>query len=180
MVASAIGSRPALLFDGLNDTLAWPSVALTSWSLFAVCRRSSGVVHATVVQVGGGFLSPESAVLAVNDDANYGPVMVGGGSNGAGVYGVGGSLAAGTARLLSATSTGSEYAAWSNGSEITLTDSAAVPNARGVDSRIGASWSGALCSFFRGHIAELIVYSGQLEDGTRSAVESYLMRKWGL
>lgn len=38
---SAVGARPALSFDGINDTLALPTLALSGWHAFAVVNPAT-------------------------------------------------------------------------------------------------------------------------------------------
>jgi hypothetical protein len=183
----ALANKPVLTFDGLNDSLYLPVLDLSAWTIFIVCNRTAGVTNASLLQLAKASFSTETALVALNNDATNGPLLVGSGSTGSAKYGKGGSLSAGTSRVITArwagagTDGATYYSAWDNGTTVTLADSGSIPQYSGTGSRIGASWSsGSLQSFFRGQIAEIIVYSSALSTDQRSAVETALMRKWGL
>ena len=183
---NALANKPVLTFDGLNDSLYLPVLDLSAWTIFIVCNRTAGVTNASLLQLAKASFSTETALVALNDSTN-GPLLVGSGSTGSAKYGKGGSLSAGTSRVITAkwagagTDGASYYAAWDSGASVSLTDSASIPQYSGTGSRIGASWSsGSLQAFFRGQIAEVIVYSSALDDGPRDATEKSLLRKWGL
>lgn len=184
---NALGNRPVLTFDGLNDCLSFAPLSLSAWTIFIVCSRTAGVTNASLLQVMQSAYGVESALAAINDSATAGPLLVGSGSTGTTTYGMGGSLSAGTARVLSATWDGTGingstyYALWDGGTSVTLSSSSAIPKASGPDSLIGASWSqGLLQGFFRGQIGEIRVYSSALGSDARVANERDLIRKWGL
>lgn len=186
LTANAIDGKPALVFDGLNDSLTFPILNLSAWTAFAVCERT-GSGNATILQVMQAAFGVESLLFQVNDSATDGPVLVGSGSTGAAKYGKGGTLGANTPRVLSAkwagagTNGATYYNSWANGTQITLADSGAAHKASGNDSRIGAAWcNGALQAFWRGKVGEILVYSSALSDDLRTAVERHLARKWGL
>lgn len=186
LTPNAIDGKPAMVFDGLNDSLTLPILNITAWTVFAVCERT-GSGNGTLLQLLASAFGVESLLLGLNDNSTDGPVLVGSSSTGSAKYGKGGSLSAGTARVLSAKWPGgtfdgaSNYSAWNDGVTITLANSGSAHKASGNDSRIGASWcNGALQAFYRGKIGEIVVYSSALSDGNRNAVERYLERKWGL
>ena len=187
LIDNGLANRPVAEFDGLNDSLSLPFLNLSAWTIFIVCSRTAGTTNGSLLQIGQSALGVESAAISLNDDATNGPILVGAGSTGTAVYGKGGSLSAGTNRVLSAvwagagTSGATYYAAYDNGTAVTLADSGSVGKASGSDSRIGAAWlSGSLTGFYRGRIAEILVYSSALSDSTRQAVEIYTKRKWAL
>ena len=184
---NALANKPVLTFDGLNDSLYLPVLDLSAWTIFIVCNRTAGVTNASILQLAKASFSTESAFVALNNDSSVGPVLVGSGSTGSTRYGRGGSLSAGTNRLITARWAGSgtdgatNYSAWDNGATVTLADSASIPQYSGTGSRIGASWSfGNLQAFFRGTIAEILVYSSALATDQRVAIEQHIMRKWAL
>lgn len=186
LTPNAIDGKPCVVFDGLNDSLTLPILNLSAWTIFVVCERS-GSGNGTILQLMQSAFGVESLLLGLNDSATEGPILVGSGSAGSTKYGKGGSLGAGSARVLSArwagtgTNGATYYAAWNNGSTVTLSDTAAMHKASGNDSRIGASWcNGALQSFYKGKVGEILVYSSSLSDALRTAVERHLARKWGL
>lgn len=181
LLTNGIGGKPSLSFDGYNDTLAFPTINMTQWTVFLVCSRATGVANATALQVMRVPLGVEAAVVSVNSDYTNGPVLIGAGSTGSSAYKAGGNLSAGTARVLAATFDGSSYAAWDSGVSLSLSDGSVAAQASGNDSRLGASWSaGALRAFWKGTIAEVLVYSSALAAGPRAAVEARLRQKWGI
>jgi hypothetical protein len=42
---ATVGSRPALSFDGINDTLALPVVSLSAWHAFAVVNQAEAIAQ---------------------------------------------------------------------------------------------------------------------------------------
>ncbi len=131
LTSSAMAGRPALYFDGINDTLSLATIPLTAWHAFAACAPTNS-----------------GAVLYV---------------------------AAGTTQSFTLYSAGSSGVLTASGS---ATTSSAL---YGIDSRIGAAWSdGALKSFYKGYIGEILVYSAALTTGQAAAVTRYLSRKWGV
>lgn len=186
LTANAIDGKPALVFDGLNDCLTFPILNLSAWTVFAVCERT-GAGNATIMQILQSAFGVETLIIGLNDSATEGPALVGSGSTGAHKYGKGGSLSAGTPRVLTGrwagpnTNGATNYSAWDNGVSVSLTDSATQHKAAGNDSRIGASWcNGALQNFYKGKIGEILVYSSALSTELRTGVERHLARKWGL
>lgn len=184
---NAQAGKPVLTFDGLNDSLYIPVLDVAAWTIFIVCNRTAGVTNASLLQLARASFGTETALIGLNNDSNNGPVLVGSGSTGSAKYGKGGSLSAGTPRVLTArwagagTDGATYYSAWDNGTLVTLADSGNFPQYSGTGSRIGASWSaGSLQAFFRGQIAEIIVYSSALSTSERQAVEQWLTRKWAL
>lgn len=186
LTQNAIDGKPAVVFDGLNDCLTFPILNLSAWTVFVVCERT-GAGNGTILQILQSAFGVDTLLLGLNDSATEGPVLIGSGSTGAHKYGKGGSLSAGTTRVLSGrwagtnTNGAANYGAWNNGTAVSLTDSASQHKASGNDSRIGASWcNGALQNFYKGKIGEILVYSSALSTELRTAVERHLARKWGL
>lgn len=187
LTQNAQAGKPALTFDGHNDSLYIPVVDVAAWTIFIVCNRTASVTNASLLQLARASFGTETALIALNNDSTIGPILVGSGSTGSHKYGKGGSLSVGTPRVLTArwagggTDGATNYSAWDNGATVTLADSAARPQYSGTGSRIGASWlSGNLQAFYRGQIAEIIVYSTALSTAERESIERWLTRKWGL
>lgn len=131
LTSNAMAGRPALYFDGINDTLSLSTVPLSAWHAFAACAP-----------------------------ANSGAVLY---------------IAAGSTQSFTLSSSGSSGVMTASGSPST---SAAL---YGIDSRVGAAWDqGALKSFYKGYIGEIIVYSAALTSSQAAAVTRYLSRKWGV
>lgn len=127
-------ARPVLSFDGINDTLALPTISLSGWHAFAVANPSSSTTQ-TVLYVAAS--STQSFTLS--------------------------SSAAGWAVLTASGSPTTASALY------------------GVDSRVGANWSGgALKGFFNGSVGEILVYDAALSADQATAVTRYLTAKWGL
>ena len=186
IVANGLNGRQIRRFDGSNDTMTFARFDLSAFTVFAVALRSSGGgTYQTFLQVLQASTTRSAIELGINNDSNYGPLLIG--SNGQGTaYGKGGLLNENSSRLLSgvwaggATDGPSNYSLWTNGVPTALSTSGAIGAASGSSSRIGSVWSnGSVGSYLRGDIAEILVYPTALSTTNRQAVESYLRTKWG-
>ncbi len=131
LTANALGGKPALYFDGINDSLSLAFIPISTWTAFAA-------------------VSPNTAGTALH-------------------------IAASATSVLTLSSGSSAAVVTTSGSATT------VAALYGSDSRIGAKWeSGALKNFYKGYIAEIVVYSSALSESQSNAVSRYLARKWGL
>lgn len=131
LTPNAMGGKPALYFDGINDSLSLAVIPLSTWTAFAA-------------------VSPTTSGTALH-------------------------IAASSTSVLTLSSGSSAAVATASGSATT------VAALYGSDSRIGAKWeSGALKNFYKGYIAEIVVYSSALSEAQSNAVSRYLARKWGL
>lgn len=131
---AAVGSRPVLSFDGINDTLALPTFSMSTWHAFAVANPATSSTQTVLYLASSGT---QSFTLA--------------------------SSASGMAVLTA------------SGSPSTS------PVFYGVDSRVGAGWSGgALKGFYQGTIGEVLVYDATLSAAQATAVTRYLRSKWGI
>lgn len=182
--AAGLGSLPAVVFDGVNDSLSFSRFDLTNATVIAVVRRDAGATNGTVVDVIQSSTTRDAITLAVNDDSSNGPVLVGRNGDGSGFYQRGGTLSLGTPRLLIAQWNGTAYRAWDGSSEITLSNSTTKASAAaGADSRIGAGWSspaGSVTRHFTGAIGYLAISAAVLTDGQRAAVTAALKSEWGI
>jgi len=187
IVTGALNGRQVRRFDGVNDYLAFDRADLSAFSLFVVNKRAvGGGTYQTVFQFLQSSTTRTSAELGINNDANYGPIIIGSNGNGT-AYGKGGDLAAGSNRIISAqwaggaTNGASNYAMWTNGTSVTLANSNSVGAANGSSSLVGAVWAnGNRVSFFNGDIAEIVLFPTALSTANRQRVERYLGTKYGI
>lgn len=131
---SSRNSRPVLSFDGINDTLALPTITLSGWHAFVVANPASASAQTVLYIASSGTQS-----FTLNSSAAGWVVLSASGSP------------------------------------------STSPAFYGVDSRIGANWSGgALKGFFNGLIGEILVYDAALTSAQSTAVTRYLSAKWGI
>lgn len=174
---TALGGRPGVVFDGANDFLSLPALALTEYHLFVVLRRDSGATNGTVLQAGAS--GSEAAVVAVNDDTASGPVLVGS----SGRYAKGSCVDAGRARVLrvSATSGGTSPSCFTVADSLqayTMASLSAPYASAPTASRLGSAVvSGASDRFFTGVISEVILYTS-LATGASDTIMRGLAAKW--
>lgn len=179
-------SKDIVRFDGSNDRLGMSALNLTAATVFTVVRRNTGNTYQSVAQINNPSTSRSSLELGINDDALYGPLIIGSNGN-ASLYGKGGSLKAGSFRITSGiwlgggTSGASNYRLWDDGASVTLANSSTVGASNSTASVIGAAYSaGVIVSFLNGDIAEILVYPTALSDDDRAKVQNYLNNKYAI
>lgn len=179
-----MGSRPGVIFDGVNDSLVFSRFDLTTWTIVAVLRRDAGGVNGTVVDVIQSATTKDAATLSISDDTSNGPILVGRNGDGTGYYQRGGTLSLGTPRVLVAQWNGTAHRLWEGATEITLANSTTKASAAaGLDSRIGAGWSspaGSVTRHFTGAIGYLAVSTSILTDSQRADLVARLKTDWGI
>ena len=178
--------KDATTFDGTNDRMEGPKFSLSNASVFIVLRRTGAGTY----QVPFKILTAASLTaieVGLNNDTNYGPVIIG--SNPSSTpFGKGGALLNDTLRMISGTWTGpstsgaANYKLWSNGTSFALANSTNIASSGGTYSSLGAGWSPGptLAGFFNGRINELVVIDDVASTGLRQQIEGYLAWKWGL
>jgi hypothetical protein len=174
------GSRPirksnqtngldAILFDGTNDFLSLGSITIpASHSVFQVYQRLGGVQSFGIAGIPTRYASLwfSDGVLYQISNADF--TTHGTSSDSTGYFLV--------STIRNATTS---IELRRNGSTVSLvTTGAGVTNAAsGTWTLIGDRTAG---NFHTGNLCEIIVYDTALSDANRSAVESYLMTKWGI
>lgn len=166
-----LGTRPGVLFDGEYACLTLPQMTPgSSWKAFVVGTRAGGSTYGTILQLLSGS-NTQAAMVASNNDATQGPVLVSSGST----HIKGGSLATGTSRIL----TLGPSTLKQNNVAASTTSTTSPFTASGTLSMIGAANSAAPIRFFDGTINELRLYSS-LTAGQEAAVYAELAEKWGV
>ena len=170
------GGRDVLRFDGTNDCFSLPSLTTTSsYVSFFVFRRTSQGIHS--IALGPGAASGNYSAWWFSDNVLYESS-----TNNASVFTTHGSASTLTGSFLIVTTrtATTSIATRRNGSAL-----ATVSSGAGVTNAAGGSWSAVGRGdgnnlTHNGDICEIILYDSALSDANRSAVESYLLTKWGI
>lgn len=173
--SSGLLGRPAVVFDGENDCLAFGSLSVgSSWRAFVVCRRDGGPVNATIMSVLSGT-NTQAIGAAINNDIAVGPVQLSAGSLHckAGVFGTG------AARILTLSLTSGVLGIKQGNSPASTTSISAPFAVSGSQSLIGAANSTAPTRFFCGAISEIRIYTALTSDQEQS-IYAELASKWGI
>jgi hypothetical protein len=168
--AATVNGLDALLFDGSNDfftttsfTLAQPITTLavvrpaSTGNLFCIADGAPSGTRVQMAALSGGFFRM-----------------------------FGGSIMDGTLSVFSANSTalvgglfsGTSSQIRANGVALATNQTTAGTGGLTTGARVGAAIDGS--SPYNGRICEMVYYSGALSSAQLSAVEAYLMRKWGI
>jgi hypothetical protein len=184
LTANAQNSKPAIVFDGINDYMLTGSITFGEWSMFAVCSKNWGTAtysglwrHGFTTNAGRGFFTSGAAnydwqaseFIAVGNGylAGQKPLIAGPHSN----------PTNGSYQLISA-GVGTSSFLRRNGSSIArFTANLAGTSASDVFA-IGTFNSVYASDFWVGGIAELLMYNSVLSAGNISKVEDYLKAKW--
>jgi len=180
-----INGLPAVQFDGVDDTMAIPSITITGYTAFVVGIKDSSSTSKMPLfcsnpgSSGGGF------IFLYYSDANlYSTTFGGGGApNGTFVY----SSGAGINTALSSAFIGvADYESGAAANTIkhyinsTLYSLAYTHSAQtfgtGIE-EIGARTNSG--DYANAKYSEVLLYNSKLSDANRSLVESYLRTKWG-
>ncbi len=165
---------PAVLFDGVDDSLILPRLDLPACTVLAAVSRypMPWQPYATILQILQSSTTKDAIRLQLNDHSGDGPILAGAGGDGTAGYSVGGTLSLRTPRLLTITLSAGVVAAWDGATSVSLTTSTTkVADPAGSDSRIGAAWKSPGGSVYRhwcGAISGLAVYSRVLSSDERA------------
>lgn len=177
-VINRLSGKPTIVFDGSNDVLAFTRLDFSSATAFVVVRRVGSSAYQAIFTVQKSSSNLNQFEIALNNDGNYGPIIVGAEGNSTS-YGKGGSLLVGSNRIITGiwlgggTNGAVYYNAYDNNAAVSLSNSANVGAATaGISSIIGASISaGSVASYFNGWISELIIYPSD-KSSDRSAINT--------
>jgi len=166
-----LGQYPAVQFDGEYACLTLPQITSGStWRAFVVGTRAGGSTYGTILQLLSGA-NTQAAMVASNNDATQGPVLVSSGST----HVKGGVLATGARRILTV---GPSLVKQNYVSASTSAVSAPIV-VSGSLSMIGAANSSAPIRFFDGSINEIRLYSS-LTASQEASIYAELAEKWGI
>jgi len=195
------GGKDVLRFDGTDDVIALESdLALNAaQSLFVVFKPTSTITTSSYGQLlsGGTFsgagtgtsqfgLSLGSTSGSIQNERLLLFVVAEDGNGNAQVYGHGqtsADVSGCTLVYYSFASTGNTFAGRVNGSAsfATAADPGGFSSIQSrrptVFRRVGSAPSSSFCA---ADVCEIIIYNSALSDADRSAIESYLMTKWGI
>lgn len=166
-----LGQYPAVQFDGEYAYLRLPQINPGStWRAFVVGSRAGGSTYGTIFQLLSGA-STQAAMVASNNDATQGPILVSSGST----HVKGGALATGQRRILTI---GPSLVKQNNVAASTSVVSSPI-TVTGSLSMIGAANSNAPIRFFDGAINEIRLYSS-LTASQEASIYAELAEKWGV
>lgn len=180
------GSYPGITFDG-GDMLFMTSLSVAAGTLiqaFAVMRPTAITgSHDRVVSVTQGAAND-------SDSGGYIPILRNAGNNGwsgysqgTGLLGVSGNLAANNTGIIGSHPTGTDHTAYLNGNAGTTVavvyPSLFAPTKLGLGAR-AQDTAGNGSDSFTGVIAEVIMSTGTITTLNRQKVEGYLAWKYGL
>jgi hypothetical protein len=168
---AVLGQYPAVQFDGEYACLTLPQISPgATWKAFIVGSRAGGSTYGTILQLLSGA-STQAAMVASNNDATQGPILVSSGST----HVKGGVLATGAKRILTV---GPSLVKQNNVSASTSAVSSPI-TVTGSLSMIGAANSNAPIRFFDGSINEIRLYSS-LTASQEASIYAELAEKWGV
>lgn len=176
---NAVNGRPALSFDGTNDSFRSTAALGSSHSVFAVVKMN---VRKIAGIVAGG--NADQADLIYGDGSSaFSGTRYGAFGVARAVYG-GGTITTSVYQVVTAVLSGgtlpSNLSMWTNGTGgvVTTVTAGTAPNAK-LDASIYIGTS-AGNHFLNGDIAELIFYTSALSTSNRQRVERYLGTKYGI
>jgi hypothetical protein len=189
--STAINSKPALVFDGINDHLvAGSAVIPTTHSLFVVfvptIENEIGVLLTqwAANQTGRfliacnqncGGLAASGRLNSFNGSTTQGGCVISGGLGFASDVSI-----TNTATIIeSISATGSEsWKLLKNGTEW---DSATITSVyQGVNTALGTLSASQPSTYYDGQLAEIVMTASVLSLNDRQKIEGYLAHKWGL
>jgi len=162
----SVGNRSALVFDGVNDGLSLASavsLGTSGYSVSAVLRHQGGFQ----VFLEGGTLNPYMS----SDPSSLSGLFHYDGSVGVSASGA---MPANTNTIASFSVGPSDRSIFAQG--------ALVKDGDGTSRSAAIQYIGRTSSAFwwKGRIAEIILYSRQITTSERRSLERYLARKWGI
>jgi len=170
IVANAINGRQARRFDGINDYFQSASaLATTTGTIFAVSQFTDMVVvDRAIFQVGTNATKASVGLSIHNNRARKSFIF---GSTDI----VGTATTNATSMCCVFNSSGNTYY-----QEGTLVGSVSVTGIScGAGFTVGSLRDGSFTTFYKGDIAEVLVFPTALSTTNRQAVEAYLRTKWG-
>ena len=164
-VVLRMSGLPTVVLDGSNDRLEFARIDLTAGSMFMTTRRTSSSTYQNAFQIIQSSTGRSAFETGLNNDANYGPIIVGSNGN-VTRYGKGGTLRNNENRVLTTIwlGTGTNgavyYNAYDDNSSVTLSNTPNIDAVNGTTSLIGAGYSGAsIVNYYGGWISEIIFYN---------------------
>jgi hypothetical protein len=185
--ATAINGKPAIVFDGTNDSLAAASpVVPTTHSLFLLFVPTIENAPGTLLGQWAAAQAGRFVLTANQDDAGAAATgrlnaFNGSATNGNGTGGLADDIDISAAATLieSISTTGAEsWKLLKNGTEW---DSATITSVyQGVNTAIGTTSASGNSNYFDGQVAEIVMTGSVLSITDRQKVEGYLAHKWGI
>jgi len=175
--SNLINGLPALEFDGTDDYLSFSGADLigTNYTAFIVEKRTDGNNNYFI----GGTGSKTNGTLVFGYNSNK---MIFNQYKNSYVTGAIFPYSSPTPRIHCFRfhqAIGRNYHL--NGTNITITPSGSVSPTQGLvsyDDAMIAKW--ATLDYYKGDIAEIIMFNRYLRDGERQEIEDYLSQKWGI
>lgn len=170
---------PAVNFDGSSQYLSLPSLSTTfsGLTMYAVVQPSAITGGARIIDFGDGS-SGNDLLMQFSSSGSLGEFWTYSGTTGTNAQSAT-SLTANQNVLLEATQSGTSGTFYLNGNAGTTNASMnSLPTVSLTSNFLGQASSGG--NFYPGTIAEILVYSTDLTDSERAAVEGYLMQKYGI
>jgi hypothetical protein len=157
-----VNGQPAIKFDGSNDWLTFARFDSTeAWTMAVVYRTTGSAAFQGVILVRQSSTNFDRLTFFINNNTDYGPLLVGSNINGTNT-GKGGSLRAGEWRVVFAewvgggTSGSTFYRAYDDGTEITLNNTGVGAINANLDSSIGCTTTtSSYVNFWNGFMASV-------------------------
>lgn len=169
LLASGIGGKPALQFDGSNDTLRTdPFSAGQPFSALVVYNPGAASTYNFMVSFDPVSESTQSLIIPSSGQTSGSASLYAGG------YALFGSAQTGADTMIAAVFNGSASVGSQNGTAATLN-----PNTNGISTGVGLSSNVVSGGQYTGLIGELIVTSGAMSTADRQKAEGYAAWRWG-
>ncbi len=178
-LATGMNGRPAVVFDGIDDSLILPRLDLATCTVVAIAARQpmSWQIYSTLLQVVSSSNTKDAIRIQANDHNVDGPLLVGADGAGTAGYNAGGLLKLSTPRVLLATKSSGTVTLYDNNSLVTTsTSTIKATDTAGTDSRLGAVWgspSGTVHRHWCGPVGLLAIYSRVISADERAAWQTY-------
>ncbi len=178
-VNSAANFLPTVKLNGSSQFLSFPSLSTTfsGMTMFVVTQPSAITPSAHAIDLGDAS-SGNNLLFQFSSSGSYGQFWTFSGTSG--TYAQSASpLTAGQPILLDAVQSGNSATFFVNGVPGTTNPSMnSIPVVTRSSNFLGQASSGG--SFYPGQIAEVLLYSSNLSNSQRVAIESYLIQKYQL
>lgn len=182
LVRKGIRNFPAVYFDGVSNYLSCDDISANfsnvniNLSIFLVMSFTSQT--STVVASFSQSIS-SSPLLRISNNNYYTNLTTAGGNN-ASLQTTNRRTLPNMPNLFAYTFNGSNVLAYVNGVYQETTDFSALGPLFFNQFSVGAITRGAPQSFFQGYVGELIIFDRALTAEETSAINKYLMQKWGI